>query len=294
MHSSSIRRIVAGAGIAGLAMAGAAAQAAPQAPGTTPTLQATVANGQLTVAGDTSFPAGRLDVSLTATDKESEVDVLTLHPGYTFKNLRDDVQAFGKSFNNQGKPSKSGLRHLRHAIKNVTSYGGIDAAKGKTVNATLLIPKSKGHTIIYNDSSEVPKQKTALTVTKASGPQTLPKPDAHVVGKTNKRFGGDSTLPAQGVVKFTDVSTESPHLMFLQHVKKGTTRKQVIESFQSNKKPDWVLKGFTGTDFVMTNHSQNLELNLPAGSYAMMCFFPDPKTGQFHAAMGMVRMVQLK
>ena len=292
MRLTSVRLGVAAVAIS-VAAGGVAADAAPQAPSGA-MLKATINNGQLTVVGDTTFPAGRLAVSLTAVDREGVVDVMTLHPGYTFNDLRNDVRAFGASFNKQGQPSKSGLRHLRHAIRNVTSYGGIDAAKGDTDNATFLIPKAAGTTVIFNDSGNVPKQKTVLTVGDAAGAQTLPKAAAHVVAKTNKRFGGDTTLPAQGVVRFTNRSTESPHFMYLQHAKKGTTRKQVIDSLQQKGKPSWALNGSEGTNFVMHPLSQDLELNLPAGTYAMMCFFPDPKTGQPHAFMGMVRMVQLK
>ena len=231
---------------------------------------------------------------MTAVDKESEVEVLRLHSGYTFQELRSDIKAFGASYNKQGQPSKAGLSHLRHAIKNVTSYGGLDVDKGKTDNATLLIPKASGRTVIFNDSGNLPKQAKTLTVSTAAGPQTLPKPDAVVVAKTNKRFGGDGTLPAKGVVRFKNISTESPHFMFLQHARKGTTRKEVIASLQQQSKPKWALSGLQGSEFLSTNVAQEVQLNLPAGTYAMMCFFPDPRTGQPHAFMGMVKMVTLK
>ena len=293
MRSPTRQLTVAGV-VAGLVAAGFGAQAAPQAPTTTPTLKATVASGKLTLAGETSFPAGRLDLSLTAVDKESEVSVLTLHNGYTFQAFRNDLQAFGASYNQQGQPSQAGLRHLRHAIKNVTGYGGLDVDKGKSGNATLLIPKSTGETIIFNDSGNLPKQKFDLTVGTASGPQTLPKTSGRVVAQTNKRFGGDTTLPAKGEITFKNLSTESPHFLFMQHVKEGTTRKQVINGFQSNGPAPFVRPGFTGTEIVSYNHAQTVQTNLPAGEYALLCFFPDPQTGQPHAFMGMVRMVHLK
>lgn len=287
-------RLAVAASAVGLVAGGAGAFAAPNAPSATPTLKATIANHKLTVVGSSSFAAGQLDVSLTAVDTESEVGVFRLHPGYTFQALRNDVQAFGASYNKQGQPSKAGLKHLRHAISNTTSYGGLDVEKGKTDDATLLIPKAAGTYVIFNDSDNLPKQPTTLTVTAASGPQSLPKADASVVAKTDKRFGGASTLPAQGIVRFKNISTESPHFMYLQHAKKGTTRKEVIASVEQQGKPKWALSGAQGTDFLSTNGAMNVQLNLPAGTYALMCFFPDPNTGQPHAAMGMVEMVTLK
>jgi hypothetical protein len=290
----SFTRLAVAASAASLVAAGAGAYAAPQAPTTTPTLKATIANGKMTVVGNTSFPAGRLDVSLTAVDKESEVSILTLHQGYTFQDFRSDLKAFFSSYNKQGQPSKAGLQHLRHVIKNVTAYGGLDVLKGKTGNATLLIPKSAGETIIDNDSGNLPTQKTDLTVGAASGPQTLPKTDARIVAKTDKRFGGATTLPAQGTITYKNLSTESPHFLFMQHVKEGTTRKQVIAGLQSNGKPSYVRAGAMGTDVLTTTQAQTLQTNLPAGEYALICFFPDPQTGQPHAFMGMVRIVHLK
>jgi hypothetical protein len=289
-----LKRLTVAGAATGLVAAGVGASAAQQAPTATPSVQATIANGKLTVVGDTTFPAGRLNVSLTAVDHESEITVLTLHTGYTFQDLRNDVGAFGASYNNQGQPSQAGLRHLRHAINHITSYGGLDVTKGKTLDATLLIPKRAGETVIYNDSGNLPKQKTDFTVTTASGPQTLPTTDARVVGKTDKRFGGATTLPAKGNITFKNISTESPHFLIMQHVKEGTTRKQVIAGLQSNKPPSFARTGSEGTDFLSSNQAQTLQTNLPAGEYALMCFFPDPQTGQPHAFMGMVRIVHLK
>ena len=42
-------------------------------------------------------------------------------------------------------------------------------------------------------------------------------------------------------------------------------------------------------DPVSPGHAMSLHLHLPAGTYAEMCFFPDPMEGIPHALMGMVR-----
>jgi len=289
------RLTVASAAVIALVAPAAIAVAAPHvAARTTPTLRAKIANGKLAVVGNRTFSAGRLNVSLNAVDAESAIAVVTLHKGYTFQGFRHDVAAFGASFGQNGQPSKSGLRHLRHAYNNTTSYGGLDVGKGKTLTATMLIPRSAGETVMFNDSGNLPKQKISLSVTAPSGPQTLPKTAARVVGMTNKRFGGATTLPARGTITFKNASTESPHLLALQHVKDGTTRQQVIAALMSNSPPAFVRPGSQGTDFVSQGHAQTMQTKLPAGTYAEMCFVPDPQTGQPHALMGMVRIVTLK
>src|SRR4051794_16760825 len=232
-QSKSVARLaVAAAAATGLVVTGVpGAQAAPHraAASTTPSISGTIENHHLTLSGNTSFGAGRLDVTLKAVDHEGELAVVNLHPGYSFKDARDDIRTFGESFGKNG-PSKKGLKALNHVINHITAYGGLDVAAGKTGHATLLIPQAPGKTVVFNDSGSLPREKTVLSVDSPSGPQSLPAADAKVVGKTNKRFGGDSVLPANGVIRFKNVSTESPHFLFMQHVKEGTTRKQVIDS----------------------------------------------------------------
>jgi hypothetical protein len=293
---ASVRVGIAAAAATGLVAGGmSVAQAAAHRPAAVdnPSLRGTFENHKLTLTGETAFPAGRLTLTVKAVDHESELSVVTLHPGYSFKDLRDDIRAFGESFDRQGNPSKAGLKALNHAINHVTSYGGLDVSKGKTDHAVLLIPEASGTTIAYNDSGNLPKQQTVLSVGSAAGPQTLPAADAKVVATTHKRFQGDDVLPATGVIRFKNTSTESPHFMSMQHVKEGTTRKQVIDGLQSNSF-SFARKGTAGTEFLTTDQSMNLQVNLPAGEYALMCFFPDPKTGMPHAFMGMVNIVHLK
>ena len=72
------------------------------------------------------------------------------------------------------------------------------------------------------------------------------------------------------------------------------TRKQVIEGLQSHGHPAFFLNGSAGTEFLTTGQAMNLQVDLHPGEYALMCFFPDPKTGMPHAFMGMVNIVHLK
>jgi hypothetical protein len=292
-----VRLGLAAATATGLVAAGVTgAQAAAHRPAAAQgaVLHATIDNGKLSLNGDTTFPAGRLALTVKAVDKESEVEVVNLHPGFTFKDARDDLRTFGQSFDKQGNPSKQGLKALNHLINHTTLIGGLDVAKGKTGHATLVVPQLDGQTVVFNDSGQLPKQKTVLNVGAASGAQSLPAADAKVVATTHRRFQGDDVLPANGIIRFTNKSAESPHFMFMQHVKEGTTRKQVIEGLQSDAPPDFVRKGMAGTDVVGEGQSMNMSVNLPAGEYALMCFFPDPKTGMPHAFMGMVNIVHLK
>ena len=52
-------------------------------------------------------------------------------------------------------------------------------------------------------------------------------------------------------------------------------------------------KGSAGIDAINPGLSETVSYNLPKGTYAELCFFPDPRTGEPHAFMGMVRIVTL-
>jgi hypothetical protein len=99
-------------------------------------------------------------------------------------------------------------------------------------------------------------------------------------------------LPHNGTITFENNSTESPHFLVLQQVKDGTTRKQAIAALQSNG-PGPFLRHEQASDVVTYGHAMNMHVHMPAGTYAEMCFFPDPQTGMPHALMGMVRIVHL-
>jgi hypothetical protein len=115
--------------------------------------------------------------------------------------------------------------------------------------------------------------------------------------RNTKRFAGSRNLPAKGTITFKNASINSPHFLALQHVKKGTTRREIIKAFNSGPGsggPNPFLDGSVGTDVVGPGQSQTLTYSLPAGTYVEACFFPDLQTGMPHAMMGMVRIVHLK
>jgi hypothetical protein len=295
----SVRVGLAAAAVTGLVASGmGAAEAVPVRPTATTSgtvLRVAITDDALYLDGPTTFPAGRVSLSLenARSKHDASVEVFRLASGYHWKDLRSDVKIFGENLFGPHGNKKKGLKALNHAIDHITAYGGFVTRKGKSAHGTLLLPQT-GTYALFDDSGNLPKRPHWLTVTSPVGPQTLPTAGGNVVAKTNRRFAGDRVLPANGTINFTNESTESPHFLELAHVKEGTTRKQIINSFQSNGRPDFVLPGLFDIDALTLAQSMNFHVNLPAGEYAQMCFFPDPKTGMPHALMGMVRIVHLK
>lgn len=244
------------------------------------------------VNGPTTFPAGRVTVFVDAAGKDRGAEIVRFDVGYTFHDYRGDLKiAFENLFAPHGN-KKKGLRHLNHAIDNTTAYGGLYAHDGAVRHGQMLLTEP-GQYVIFDDTN-LPRRPVTLNVGSPVGEQTLAPTAKEVVAQTNRRFGGDDVLPASGDITFTNHSTESPHFLELQHVKKGTSRKDVIQSFQSNSPPDFLRRGEQDSDALSSGQSMVLHVHLPPGLYAEVCFFPDPKTGDPHAFMGMVRMVHLK
>jgi hypothetical protein len=275
-------------------MSGAVAAPRKASPYERPYLDAKITDKNLTVHGLAPSTTGRVDLSLSAVGGVRELAVVRFADGYGFRDFRADITTFGQSFGQNG-PSKKGLRALNHAIDNTTGYGGLFAPQGHTRRGTLLLPDD-GTYVLYDDSHQLPRHAVQVTLSGSAGPQQLQATGGLVKAKTNRRFGGDDVLPAKGNITFKNVSTESPHFLALNHVKEGTTRKDVLDFFQSGAHgaPPWARKGEAGTDALSNHQTQTLHVNLPAGQYVELCFFPDPKTGMPHAFMGMIRMVHLK
>jgi hypothetical protein len=262
----------------------------------TPKLAVTISKTHFKVTGPKTFQAGRVAISLTAVGAERTVEVGSLKKGYTFKDVRADLLAFGEKdgTGKNGSTPASALKHLNRVIDRTNLYGGLDSQPGQTLHGTVVLPTA-GTYYLFNDGGNLPTDPTKLTVT---GPEVKRAPSgstATITALTARRFGGAKTLPAKGTVTFKNMSTESPHFLQLIHVKQGVTRNQVFNALTSNSNapPSFLLKGEAATDSLGKGFSQTLTYNLPKGEYVELCFFPDPKTGMPHALMGMIGIVQL-
>jgi hypothetical protein len=244
------------------------------------------------VSGPRHISAGRVDVTLIAKKGEQEVGFGRLHHGYSYADASRD---FGLFFSSQN-PTPAGLKALNRVVRHVTFFGGIDSGTGhKVVNASVVLPKAGTYFVFDDDQGPGAVPPVKLHVSKRAGHRITPTSSATVKTSNAKRFTGSTTLPAAGTITFANTATNTPHFLSLQHVSKGTTRRQIIQVLNgSGPPPSFLLKDTLGTDVVSPGHSQTLSYKLPAGEYAEMCFFPDLKTGMPHALMGMVRIVHLK
>jgi len=286
------RAAVAAAMATGMVGVGVAVAPAASAAGGT-VLRVAITNHGMYVKGPTTFPAGRVTMYIDAAGSDRGIEIARLHDGYSFADFRADVKTANANLEGPNGDQKKGLKALNHAIANVTAFGGLYAHAGSMRRGAVVLPHASNRYVLFDDTTNVPRSPVHLTVTAPAGAQTLPATSATVVAREDRRWGGNATLPSHGTIKFANHAKVSPHFVVLAHVKDGTTRQQVIDSFSSPNPPDFALPGEQDSDIVSPGHAMALHLQLPAGRYALMCFFPDPETGMPHAFMGMVRMVTL-
>jgi hypothetical protein len=234
--------------------------------------------------GPSTFRPGRVAFTVKSKSHSATLGFAHLDKDYSFKHFRSDL----------GKMAKGDMSGLKNAIRHTDFYGGYSVTPDGTMSGTVVLPK-RGTYTLYNFGGKLPEQ--ALTLTAKGKPQkrTAPKSDGTIKALDGARWGGSSTLPHRGTLTFRNAATDSPHFLNLVQVKPGTTKKDIDDYFQSGSQdpPDFMIADAGSTEVVSPGQSMTWDYNLPAGTYATLCWFPDPKTGMPHAMMGMTRVIEL-
>lgn len=270
--------------------------AAPRLPASaiTPTLHARISSHGFTVTGDRSFPSNRLTIHLTAVGGERVLQVVKFKHGYTLADEKRDIRYFGSHTNSAGKPDRSALRRLHRLIRDVGLFGGVDAEPHRPSTETVVLPPGK-YTLL-DDTGALPVRPRTIKVTgPAVAAAPAPMSQATVTMRAHQeRFGGATTLPANGTITVVNHSSADPHFLVLQHLKKGTSRKEFGAALRDNKLSRITRFGTGGTDALEPGRSETITYSLPKGEYGEYCFFPNPRTGISSYDSGMYRIVHLQ
>ena len=228
---------------------------------------------------------GRVAYSVTSKTPGASLGFVHFAKGYRFREFRSDLK---KSF--QGD-----MKALRRAIAHSTFLGGTGAPLTGTSSGTVVLPKAGSYTV-YNFGGNLPQ--SPLVIKTSGRPQKRPSPkvDGVVKALDGARFGGATTLPHRGTLRFVNTATDSPHFLGLVRVKPGTTAQDILDYLQSgsHEPPAFYLGDGPSTEVVGPGQSMTLNYSAPAGTYAELCFFPDASMGGMpHAAMGMIKIITL-
>jgi len=239
--------------------------------------------------------AGRVTFSVRSTNAggESDITLFRPKPGHT---LSEVFAALGEEFSQDPKTAAKGTRDL---VRVVLTYGLADVSPARGALVTRSLRPGRYYLMdLGKPPQSGPPATTPLTVKRHSGYRAAALRSharATVRLTSADRFRVRGTMPAHGTVRVKNVS-DTLHFMAMQRVKRGTTDRQIQKFFTSNGQgPAPFVQSPTMGAYVLTpGQSLKLTYRLHRGTYVLMCFVADDKTGMPHAFMGMHKVVHLR
>lgn len=290
--------------VAGLALVGALAgcgsasnaTSAPASSDTRPTSSAPAAPTPLAVTVDakggltglpTTLTTGTYDITATPADAKADytMQIFRLSPGYTQAMLLADV---GSGFM-ADKPDLAAVVRLYSRA----SFVGGPSGTGIQRAITYLPPGDYGYA---NVSVEGKPVVTDFTVTGAATAPVLPSTPVTVSasgdGAGAYTWNVDGSLGASGVLTFKNSSQDNAHFLFIIKAKPGRTAAE-CEAYQGDPSdPASPCTPVVDTGIVSGGAAEVISYTAQGpGTYLLMCYLPDPKTGQPHAMEGMSKQV---
>ena len=279
--------IVVSAGLA--ATSGTALAAAP------PVIAVHMHSTDFSVGSPTTRRAGRVTFAVSTDARQGgSLNIFKTSPGVTAQQVMKEIVA-----DITGAP-KVAAAATRALVRDARFYGGADVVPGTPMRVTETLYAG---TYFLVDVSQVfaLHKFTSLHVLHVFGSPvatSFPATSATVFQTSADRFVAPSVLPATGTVLVHN-SADTIHFMDLQPLKPGTTDAQLQAGF------DQILKGQhptsdptlgppVGMGVISPGKQVLLSYALKPGTYALLCFISDDKTGAPHAFMGMHKVIQLR
>ncbi len=179
-----------------------------------------------------------------------------------------------------------------------TFAGASRAVAGSTARAVVDLPA--GEWAVFSPEPLAP---ATLTVTAADNPSLAPPAlaaDVQVIMQEFAFLGLDAPVPVgQQIWKVTNAGRQ-PHFITFGRLPEGTTQAQFMDSLMTMSggpaDGDNLANVPTvgGCSTLSADRSLYLALDLAAGTYGAICFFPDEQSGAPHAAMGMARVFSVR
>jgi len=230
-----------------------------------------------------SVQAGRVRFRVVTPAGDHVLQLVRLHKGYTKAQFGQDM---GKAFSGD-------TAAIKRVDRRVTWAGGAEAKPNKGGAFATVLTAGTYYLIDQNDQTG--RVVSALTVTGPLEARAPMRTSSTIVGTGADRFRAPLAIPHTGWTVFKDTSDE-PHFLVFQRVKPNVTRKTITQYFQSGSQaePPWILPGSTSTGVISGGSRTVFHYNLPAGHYALLCWWPSDETGMPHAMMGMYRLINLR
>ena len=267
--------LAAGLTVTGAVTVGTAQAAAPASN----TIVVHVSNAHIRFSSGNTIRPGTYNFQVISADgKDHTLQIVRLHPGYGLQQAQADL---GKAFGGD-------TAAIRRIDSRITWRGGAEAHQKPGWFSTTLY--STRYVVLDQNSNALRYLNVSGARRAGSAPAASGQITAYSYG-----FGATNRLRANGWIRLYNQS-DQPHFWVIQHVKQGTTARQVRRLFASHSQqnPPWLLKASTDSGVVSPRYGQTMHLALPVGEYLVACFWPDDDTGMPHAFMGMWKLVQLR
>lgn len=299
MHRSAFMRTAVGLSTGALVLGGASPALADGHHDRAQWVSVTGTGRSVTLDTDTVH-AGSIHFKVSTTNASSPngggsgITLFKINAGHDLKTVFRDLRL---EFSQDPKRSAKGTREL---TEDATFYGLADVTVGHDIVATTTLSSGTYYLVDLAsvDPTKEDPQVTTLRVREGRGYEQ----DSHlrsqvvVKGTSDDRFQVSSThWSKKGTFTWVNTS-DTLHFAILQPVKPGTTDEQVQKYFESGSQaePDFLVQGpGGGADVVSPGRSEQISYDLPKGTYVLLCFVADDKTGMPHALMGMHKVVTL-
>ena len=221
---------------------------------------------------------------VVTSEKSSGFQLGHLAEGYTLDELEADLKGF----------DKGDLKAQRHFEANTTLIGGVSTVPDKA--GTFWVDLEPGTYVALDVAGKTNAAKwVTLTVSGLDTGLSMPSGGTVKAVRDAKWANKPASIPHKGTLTFKNRSSKN-HFVVLTKMNKGATLADVKEFLMTEEGPPPVdFSKAIDTAVISPGHDLALKFKLPAGTYAMLCFWPDASMGGMpHAAMGMIRTIKLR
>jgi plastocyanin len=258
------------------------ASAAGSAPAAGGTVQDLAVEGQdFAFVAPASIPAGLTKITLTNTGQEEhQAQVARIAEDKTFEDLTGALQS-----------DETGVA----ALAMLTLSGGPTGVQPGAAGSTTanLAPGTFVFLCFVSSDDGIPHLAKGmiapLEVTEPAVEAEVPAGDAALTLQDFAFVGLDSLSAGPHTVTVTN-SGPQPHEATIVQLAEGVAATDLISMFTSTEAPSGPPPFTTagGVAGIAAGETVSMDVDLPAGEYAFICFVPDPASGAPHAALGMI------
>jgi uncharacterized membrane protein SirB2 len=253
----------------------------------TSTVKVTLGTHGPTIVGPTRWHPGPVRIAAVSHAADQEVTLLHFRPGYSYA----DFAADGKRAQGHGAAARTAVAHV---FANTVFDGGINLFSGQSADFTVTLKPG----IYYLGEMTNRPQLTRIRVT--GDRSTAITPSIGTITAGNNSYYVAGKLPANGTITIANAGDDA-HRANLIPVRPGTTRTELgayirkTHGDDNAPAPSFALNGpQLGTADLSPGRRMQVTYSLPSGTYALLDFDHDLKTGRANTLDGMYAIVTLR